>query len=121
MPKRETIEDFIAMVEAGAFDTAMERFYTDNATMQENQDPPRKGLTALVEGERRTMARSRNIKAQCQRPFLIDGDTVVIRWHFEFELMDGRKVVLDEVAHQRWRGEKMQEEKFFYDPKQMGR
>jgi hypothetical protein len=121
MPKRETIEAFITMVEAGAFDTAMERFYADDATMQENQDPPRKGLATLVEGERRTMARSRNIKAQCLRPFLIDADTVVIRWHFEFELTDGRKVDLDEIAHQRWQGEKMQEEKFFYDPKQMGR
>lgn len=120
MPKRETIESFIAMVEAGDFDTAMERFYADDATMQENQDAPRKGLAALIEGERRTMARSRNIKAKCIRPFLIDGDTVVIRWLFEFELGDGRKIVLDEIAHQRWEEEKMREEKFFYDPKQMG-
>lgn len=121
MPRRETIEDFIAIVEKGQFDTAMERFYAEDATMQENQDAPRQGLPALIEGERRTMARSRNITAQCLRPFLIEGDTVVIRWRFEFELMDGRKIVLDEIAHQRWRGEKMQEEKFFYDPKQMGR
>ena len=121
MPARDTIEAFIAMVEAGNFDTAMERFYADDATMQENQDAPRKGLANLIERERRTMAGSRHITAQCVRPFLIDGDTVVIRWHFDFELMDGRKIVLDEIAHQRWQGEKLQEEKFFYDPKQMGR
>ena len=121
MPKRETIEAFVAMVEAGHFDTAMERFYAEDATMQENQDTPRQGLATLIEGERRTMARSRNITARCVRPFLIEGDTVVIRWHFDFELMDGRKIVLDEIAHQRWRSEKMQEEKFFYDPRQMGR
>ena len=98
MPKRETIEAFIAMVEAGHFDTAMERFYAEDATMQENQDAPRKGLATLIEG-----------------------DTVVIRWRFDFEFLDGRKIVLDEIAHQRWQGEKMQEEKFFYDPKQMSR
>ena len=121
MPKRETVESFIALVEAGSFDTAMERFYADDATMQENQDPPRNGLAVLIEGERRTMARSRNIKAKCIRPALIEGDTVVIRWHFEFEFGDGRRIVLDEIAHQRWRDEKMCEEKFFYDPKQMGR
>jgi hypothetical protein len=121
MPKRETIEAFIAMVEAGNFDMAMERFYGEDATTQENQDAPRQGLATLIEGERRTMARARNITARCVRPFLIEGDTVVIRWHFDFELMDGRKIVLDEIAHQRWQGEKMQGEKFFYDPKQMGR
>ena len=121
MPKRGTVESFIALVEAGDFVTAMERFYAADATMQENQDPPRKGLATLIEGERRTMARSRNIKAKCVRPALIDGDTVVIRWLFEFELNDGRKIELAEIAHQRWREEKMYEEKFFYDPKQMGR
>ena len=121
MPKRETVEAFISLVEAGNFDTAMERFYDNDATMQENQDQPRQGLATLIERERQTMARSRNIKAKCVRPVLIEGDTVVIRWLFEFELNDGRKLILDEVAHQRWRGEKMCEEKFFYDPKQMGR
>ena len=68
MPKRETIEAFVAMVEAGRFDTAMERFYAEDASMQENQDAPRQGLATLIEGERRTMARSRNITARCVRP-----------------------------------------------------
>lgn len=121
MPKRATVEEFVALVEAGAFDTAMERFYAEDASMQENQDPPRQGLTALIEGERRTMARSRNIKAKCVRPIFIEGDSVAIRWHFAFEFHDGGSIVLHEMAHQRWVGEKMQEEKFFYDPKQMGR
>ena len=121
MPSRETVEEFVALVEAGAFDTAMERFYADDASMQENQDPPRRGLTALIEGERRTMARSQNIKATCVRPILIEGDTVAIRWHFEFEFRDVRSIVLDEMTHQRWGGDKMGEERFFDDPKQMGR
>ena len=121
MPKRETVEEFVALVEAGAFDTAMERFYAEDASVQENQDPPRQGLMALVEGERRTMARSRNIRAKCLRPILMEGDTVAIRWHFTFEFSDGRSIVLDEMTHQRWSGDKMREEKFFYDPKQMGR
>ena len=121
MPKHETVEEFVALVEVGAFDTAMERFYADDASMQENQDPPRQGLTALIDGERRTMARSRNITARCVRPILIEGDTVAIRWHFEFQFNDGRSIVLDEIAYQRWARGKMREEKFFYDPKQMGR
>ena len=121
MPKRETVEEFVALVEAGAFDTAMERFYAEDASMQENQDPPRHGLTALVEAERRTMASARNIKAQCVPPILIEDDTVAIRWRFAFEFSDGHRIILDEMTHQRWSGEKMREEQFFYDPKQMGR
>lgn len=120
MPKRETIEEFVALVEAGAFDTAIERFYGDDASMQENQDPQRQGLKTPIDGEWHTMARSRDIKAKCARPVLVEGDTVAIRRHFEFEFNDGRNIVLDEITHQRWVGEKMPEEKFFYDPKQMG-
>lgn len=121
MPKRATVEEFVALVEAGAFDTAMERFYAEDASMQENQEPSRQGLKVLIEGERRTMARSRNIKAKRIGPIFIEGDMVAIRWHFAFEFGDGRSIVLDEMTYQRWVGEKMHEEKFFYDPKQMGR
>lgn len=121
MPGRQTVEDLIAMVEAGQFDTAIARFYADDASMQENLDPPRHGLAKLVEGERRTMARSKNIRAQCVRPYLIDHDLVVIRWLFEFEQNDGCKIVLDEIAYQHWRGEKIAKERFYYDPKQLGR
>jgi hypothetical protein len=121
MPRRETVEAFIALVEAGGFDTAIERFYAEDASMQENLDPPRQGRDLLVAGERAVMARAKAIRAQCVRPFLIDNDLVVIRWLFEFEQNDGRKVVLDEIAYQHWRGEAIAKERFYYDPRQMGR
>ena len=44
-----------------------------------------------------------------------------MRLHLTFEFGDGRSIVLDEMTPQRWSGDKMREEKFFYDPKQMGR
>ena len=50
---------------------------------------------------------------------LVDGDRVAIRWLFEFEFLDGRTLRLDEIAWQRWRGDRIVEEKFFYDPAQL--
>ena len=53
------------------------------------------------------------------QPVLISGDSVAIRWLFTFTLADGTSRTLDEIAWQRSRGEKMQEERFYYDPRQM--
>jgi len=52
MPSREHVEAFVKMVEAGEFVEAMEAYYADDATMQENNEPPRIGLPALIAHER---------------------------------------------------------------------
>jgi hypothetical protein len=119
MPSQTTIEDFIALVESGHFDVAMERHYATNATMQENLGKPREGLDVLIAGERGVMARYPKVEGRCVRPVLVSGDNVVLRWLFTFTLADGSVRILDEIAYQRWEGEKMREERFYYDPKQM--
>jgi hypothetical protein len=119
MPSRSTVAAFIALVEAGKYDVAIERFYAEDASMQENLDPPRKGRTALVEGEQQVMARFQEIRAKCVGPALIDGDFAVIHWQFEFVLHSGAERTLDELAYQRWRGEEVAEERFYYDPAQI--
>jgi hypothetical protein len=52
------------------------------------------------------------------RPVFVDGDLVVVRWIFRFEGLDGRVRELEELAYQRWRGERIEHEQFFYDPAQ---
>ncbi len=119
MPSRKTVEALIALVEEGKYDLAIERFYTEDASMQENLDTPRVGRAALVEGERKVMARFREIRAKAVGPALIEGDHAVIHWQFEFVSNDGGMRKLDELALQRWRGERVAEERFYYDPAQM--
>lgn len=55
MPKPQTLEAFVALVEAGRFVEAIERFHADDATMQENHRPPRVGDPALCGLWSRTM------------------------------------------------------------------
>lgn len=120
MPDRSTVQAFVAEVEAGRFVEAIEAFYAPGASMQENGDPPRVGRDALVAGEKAALARS-TITGHSVGPALIDGDHVAIRWRFELTGKDGETKVLEEVAWQRWDGDKVVEERFFYDPAQMGR
>jgi hypothetical protein len=41
MPSRDRVRALVEMVEAGKYVEAIEAFYTEDATMQENQKPPR--------------------------------------------------------------------------------
>ena len=118
MPSVETVERFIARVEQNAHDVACEEFYTDDASMRENQGEPRVGRAAHVANERKVLARARSVKSECVRPVFTNGDRVVIRWRFHFEWLDGTITDLEEIAYQRWEGEKITEETFFYDPAQ---
>lgn len=119
MPTRETLEKFIARVEQNAHAEAIEEFYAENASMQENQSEPRRGRDHLVKGERATLARAKSVRSRCVRPVFVEGDRVVIRWIFEFEWLNGSQSRIEELAWQRWEGEKIAEETFFYDPAQM--
>ena len=118
MPSNETLERFIARVEQNAHAEAIEEFYTVGGAIRENQGPPRIGRSNLVAGERAVLARARSVRSQCIRPVLVNGSVVVIRWIFEFEWLDGSKTHMEELAYQRWEGERIVEEQFFYDPAQ---
>jgi hypothetical protein len=64
------------------------------------------------------MGRAKSVFSQCVRPVFVNGDHVVIRWIFRFEWLDGGVTRMEELAWQRWEGERIAEEQFFYDPAQ---
>jgi hypothetical protein len=118
MPTLERVRDLISMVEAGKFVEAIEEFYAPLASMQENVQPKREGLETLVAGERRVLASFKSVRTLPVETFFVDGDRSVIRWVFEFTGHDGRSFRQDELAYQRWDGDRIVEERFYYDPAQ---
>ncbi len=119
MPSRAIVDAFVARVLSGAHAEAIEEFYAEDASMQENLDPPRVGRDKLVAGERATLARFKGVRTFIVGAPMVDGDVVMINWVFEFDKPDGGVLRIDEIARQEWRGDKIQRERFYYDPKQM--
>ena len=119
MPTPTTLNRFIAMVESNDHVHACEEFYTEHSTMQENQGTPRVGREAHAANERRVLSRARAVSSTCVRPVLVNGDHVVIRWIFRFDWADGTVTRMEELAWQRWEGELIAQETFFYDPAQL--
>ena len=121
MPTAETLARFVALVERNEHAEAIETFYTIEASMQENQSAPRVGRDSLVANERRVLAKAKTVESRCIRPIFVHHDKVVIRWVFRFEWLDGTTTSMEELAYQRWEGERIAEERFFYDPAQLAR
>jgi ketosteroid isomerase-like protein len=119
MPSRERVAALIARVEQGKYVEALQEFYADEATMQENGNSPRAGLKKLVEHERGVMGAFKEIRTLPVKTWIVDGDYVVINWVFEFTRADGARFRMDELALQRWRGDRVVEERFYYDPAQL--
>lgn len=119
MPSQDTVEAFVALVEAGDFVGAIERYYAPEASMQENVEAPRVGRDALVAHEKRVLQAYPTVKARRLGPVQVNGDEVAIRWRFEMTSASGARRVLEEVAWQHWQGDRIVAEQFFYDPKQM--
>jgi hypothetical protein len=121
MPSRQTIDAFIAQVVAGDHVGAIRDWYHDDAWMQENQAAPRQGgREALMRQEAAVLARAESVGTELLGGPLIDGDHVAIRWRFSFVFKDGGGMRMEEIAWQTWRGDKIAEETFFYDPAQRG-
>jgi SnoaL-like domain len=119
MPARQTVEALAAAIEAGRYVEAIEEFYTEDASMRENMGDKRVGRAVLAAGEKGVMERFASIAAERIGPALIEGDLVASRWRFTFTARSGTVTTLEEIAWQRWQGEKVAEESFFYDPAQI--
>ena len=118
MPSRDRVRSFVVLVVLVLFVEALEEFYHPHASMRDNQQEPRLGLARLIADEKATMARFETMKTDPVSDLLVDGDKVVIRWKFTFTPPQGPPMVMEEIALQRWEGERIAEERFFYDPRQ---
>ena len=121
MPSRDIVEAFAQRLEAGDFIGAIEQFCTPDAVTYENNAAPTIGRDKLIAKERGVLAASKEVRAVRIGPSLIDGDHVATRWSFSFTNAEGRVRTLDEIAWQTWQGDQLIEERFYYDPKQLGR
>jgi ketosteroid isomerase-like protein len=119
MPSRSRVAEFVSCVEAGKYVEAISEFYAETAFMKENFREPRIGRDNLIRHEQTVLAGLAQMRTERVGAVLVDGDHVTINWVFEMTGRDGKKRLLDEVALQKWSGERIIEEQFYYDPAQL--
>jgi hypothetical protein len=119
MPSRETVEAFVAQVLKGEYVEAIRDWYAEDASMQENQEPPRVGREVLMAGEAAMLARSRRRARAAARRRRV----TATRWRSTGASPSPSRAAgsvrrFEEIAWQTWRGDKIWRERFFYDPAQ---
>ena len=112
MPSRERLNEFIAVVESGDHAGAIERYYTEDSSMQENAAAPRVGRDLLVAHERGVLARMSHVYSKAVSS-VVEADRVAIHWIFELTDKSGKVHRIDEVSLQEWRGDKIFREALF--------
>lgn len=115
MPTKEKVREFIDAVVQGDHVEAIHNFYHEDASMQENLDPPRVGRDALAAHEAAGKQKVKSMHTHQPETVLVDGDDVAIAWVFDIVDLKGVPRRLNEVAMQRWRGDRIAEERFVYD------
>ena len=115
MPTRERVQAFIDMVVGGDHVRAIADFYHPDATMQENLEPPRAGRDTLMRNEQAVLDRIASVYTHPDPTVLVDGDFVAVNWTFDMTDRQGVTRRLVEVALQRWDGDRIAEEQFYYD------
>jgi ketosteroid isomerase-like protein len=116
MPTRERLDEFVAAVVSNDHVAAIADFYHEDASMQENLGPRRRGRTLLMEHEAKVLRRVARMVTHPDPVIVLDGDRVAIRWIFDKVDHNGEVSRLEEVALQLWRGDRIAQEQFFYDP-----
>jgi hypothetical protein len=94
---------------------AMELFYAENVTMQENEDPPRVGKAFCIDHEKKNLEGVKSFKLAILS-LAIDpvNEVVFSEYALEFETLKGVKMRLNEVSVQHWKNGQVIKEKFYY-------
>lgn len=115
MPLRTRVVEFTEAVIAGNHAQVIADYYHEDAFMQENLRPRREGRKALIAYENDALSRLKTMDTEAVRKILVDGDDVAIHWSFVATDLNDEKRRLIEVSLQKWRGDRIAEEQFFYD------
>src|SRR5215207_4429036 len=114
MSTRDQVAQLVRYVEANRILDALDEFYADDVSMQDNHNPPVVGKAANRERER-TFFGVITVHQNRALSVVVDGDHAVINWLFEFTGGDGTRYRMDQLSHQEWKDGRVVKERFYYD------
>ena len=113
----ERVATLTCLIESGKTVEAMEHFYADHVTMQENNDPPRIGKVACLVNERANVAGVKSVAAELVTQAIDEkNQTVLSEWRFAFTDLRDRQFLVEEISVQRWQNDQVVRERFYYGP-----
>ena len=111
----QSVTSLQSLIQEGKTIEAMERFYAENVTMQENNDALRVGKAVCIAHESASLARVKAMQGTLKN-YAINEETgrVFQEWTYQFTNHKDQTFTLNEVSLQTWENDQIVSERFFY-------
>lgn len=111
---KQDVQDLVGLVLAGKALEAFERYYAEDCTMQENDQPPRVGKAANRAFEQDFLSKIKHVRTYTCDGTIVSGNRAFIVWRVDIDHESWGTVNMSEVAVQEWRDGKIVKERFVY-------
>lgn len=112
---QQRLNDLFGYVRQGKIIEAMNEFYDKDAVMQDNANPPTKGLAANIEREKQFLNGVKEWKGFNVTASAVGDNVTFYECTLDFIATGGQAVHMEQVSVARWKNGKIVHERFYYD------
>ena len=115
MNLQQRLNDLFGYIQQGKVIEAMNEFYDNNTVMQDNANPPTKGLAANIEREKQFGSAVKEWKGFAVMASGVGDSVTFYEAALDWIATDGTPVHREQVSVAKWKNGKIVHERFFYD------
>lgn len=112
---QQRLQGLFDHIRTGKIVEAMNEFYDPDAVMQDNANPPTKGLAANIEREKQFLNGVKEWKGFHVTASAVGENVTLYECVMEFIATNGQPVRLEQVSVAKWNNGKIVHERFYYD------
>jgi ketosteroid isomerase-like protein len=112
---QQRLQDLHNHIRQGKIIEALNEFYDTDTVMQDNANPPTKGLTANIEREKQFMSGVKEWKGFNVTASGVGDNVTFYEATVDFITTDGQYSHLEQVSVAKWKKGKIVHERFYYD------
>jgi hypothetical protein len=112
---QQRLNDLFGYIRQGKIIEAMNEFYDKNIVMQENANPPTKGLDTNIEREKQAMSGVKELKGFTITASGVGDNVTFYESTSDFVRTGGEPGHVEQVSVAKWKNGKILHERFYYD------
>ena len=116
----QRLQGLLTSIQQGKIMEAMTEFYDTDTVMQDNANPPTKGLAANIEREKQFLNGVKEWKGFHVVASGVGDNATFYECVMEFIATNGQPVRMEQVSAAKWKNGKIVQERFYYDTAKQG-
>ena len=112
---QQRLQDLLDHICQGKIIEAMNEFYDKDTVMQENANPPTKGLAANIEREKQAISGVKELKGFNVTASAVGDNVTFYESTSDYVTTGGEPGHVEQVSVAKWRNGKIVHERFYYD------